>query len=94
MMLLFFTVFLFSFTNGAWLLRRIQNTHHSIWVDLGRPTFALSNGVGPRLALVKYIWSLRFRELNDLPLAFACWSAIAAELLLVVIVLLLILGAA
>ena len=94
MILLFLVVFLFSFANGAWLLRRIQNTHHSIWVDLGQPTLALSNGVRPRLALVKYIWSLRFRELNDPPLSFACWSAITAELLLVVILLLLILGVA
>ena len=93
MILSFLAVIMFSFSNGAWLLRRIQNTHHSLWVDLGQPTVTLRNGVRPRLALVKYIWSLRFRDLNDPPLSLACWAGITSELLLVVLFLLLVLGA-
>ena len=89
----FLAVILFSFANGAWLLRRIQNAHHALWEALGQPTVTLSSGVRLRLALVKYIWSLRFRELNDRPLSLACWAAITAESLLVVLFLLLVLGA-
>jgi hypothetical protein len=88
----FLAVLMFSFVNGAWLLRRIQNTHHSVWIDLGQPTATLSSGVRPRLALVQYIWSLRFLKLNDPSLSLACWVAITAELLLVVLFLLLVLG--
>lgn len=83
----------FSLANGAWLLRRMQSTHHSVWVGLGQPMVAMSTGVRPRLALVRYIWSLRFRTLNDPPLSLACWAAITAELLLVVLFPLLVLGA-
>ena len=89
---LLLAVFLFSFANGAWLLRHMQNTHQSIWTDLGQPTLTLSTGVRPRLALVKYIWSLRFRKLNDPPLILSCWAAIAAEALLIVLFLLLVPG--
>lgn len=89
----FLAVLMFSLVNGAWLLRRLQSTHHSTWAGLGQPTVTLKNGVAPRLALVKYIWSLRFRGLDDLPLSISCWMAIAAEFLLVVLFLFLVLGA-
>jgi len=88
MMTKFLAVLIFSLANGAWLLRHIQNTHHSVWIGLDQPMVALSTGVRPRLALVKYIWSLRFRELNDPLLSLACWAAITAELLLGVLFLL------
>jgi hypothetical protein len=88
----FLAILVFSFANGAWLLSRIQNTHHSVWIDLGQPTATLSSGVRPRLALVQYIWSLRFLKLHDPFLSLACWVAITAELLLVVLFLLLVLG--
>ena len=94
MMFSFLAVLMFSFANGAWLLRRLQNTHHSVWAGLGQPTITLKNGVGPRLALVKYIWSLRFRGLGDAPLSLSCWMAIVSEMLLVAIFLLLVLGTA
>jgi hypothetical protein len=90
----FLAAIMFSLVNGAWLMRRMQNAHRSVWLGLGQPTASLSTGVRPRLALVKYIWSLRFRELNDLPLSLACWMAISAEMLLAAILLVLILGAA
>jgi hypothetical protein len=92
MMFLFLAIVMFSLANGAWLLRRIQKAHHFVWVSLGQPTVALSTGVRPRLALVNYIWSLRFRELNDSFLSLACWAAITAELLLVALFLLLVIG--
>jgi hypothetical protein len=91
-MVTFLAVLMFSFANGVWLLRRIQNTHHSVWVDIGQPSVALSTGVRPRLALVKYIWSLCFRKLNDPSLSLACWAAITAELILAVLCLLFVLG--
>lgn len=90
----FLAVLMFSFVNGAWLLRRLQNAHRSVWEGLGQPTVTLKNGVAPRLALVKYIWSLRFRELGDPPLSLSCWMAIVAEFSLLVIFLLLVLGVA
>ena len=83
---LLFAVLLFSVVNGAWLLHRIKNSHLAIWKELGQPTFAFSTGLRPRLALVWYIWSLRFRDLNDSALSLACWAAIASEFLLVVII--------
>lgn len=92
MILTFLAVLMFSFANGAWLLLRMENTHRSAWVGLGQPTITLKNGVGPRLALVKYIWSLRFRELGDLPMSFSCWMAIAAEFSLLVLFPFLVLG--
>ena len=81
-MSLLFAVLLFSILNGAWLLYRIKNSHPKVWNELGQPKFAFSTGVRPRLALVWYIWSLRFRSLNDSALSLACWAAIASELLL------------
>jgi hypothetical protein len=92
MMFLFLSVLMFSIANGAWILRRLQNTHHSVWVGIGQPTVALSTDIRPRLALVKYIWFLRFRKLNDPSLSRACWAAITTELLLVVLFLLLVFG--
>ncbi len=92
MLISFLTAVVFSVVNGAWLLRRMENAHPSIWMYLGRPAVTLSTGVGPRLALVKYIWSLRFRELDDPPLILSCWAAIAAEALLIALFLLLVLG--
>lgn len=92
MILSFLAILIFSLINGAWLLRQIQSKHRSVWVGLGQPTVTFSSGVPPRLALVKYIWSLYFRALNDPRLSLACWTAIITELLLVVLFILLILG--
>lgn len=82
----------FSFLNGAWLLTRLRNAHPSIWTALGQPTVTLDNGVRPRLALIKYIWSLRFRALKDPPLSLSCWAAITAEALLLALFALIVLG--
>lgn len=82
----------FSFANGAWILHRLQAAHHAIWVGLGQPTATLSSGVRPRLALVRYIWSLRFRMLGDPQLSLACWAAIGAEILIIVLFPLLLAG--
>lgn len=82
MILLFGAVLIFSLVNGAWLLRRIQNQHHSVWRELRQPTVTASSGFLPRLALVQYIWSLRFRVLTDRSLSFACWAAMTSEFLL------------
>lgn len=87
-LILLFAVLLFSLVNGAWLLHRIKNSHPAVWNELGQPSFTLSTGMRPRLALVWYIWSLRFRDLNDSQLSFACWGAIASEFLLVLSLLL------
>jgi hypothetical protein len=88
----FFAILVFSMINGAWLLCRIQNAHNSVWIGLGQPTVTLSTGVGSRLALVRYIWALHFRKLNDFSLSVACWAAIIAELLLGFLLLLFVLG--
>ena len=90
MMISFLAVLIFSVVNGAWILRRMQNSHLSVWRELGQPTVTMSSGIAPRIALVRYIWSLRFLKLEDPLLSITCWMAIAAEVLLVVIFLLLI----
>ena len=92
MIFLFFAILVFSLVNGAWLLRHIQNAHHSVWIGLVQPTVTLSTGIGPRLALIRYIWALHFRKLNDFPLSVVCWAAITAELALGVLLLLFVLG--
>jgi hypothetical protein len=88
----FVAVVAFSFANGAWILHRLQAAHRAIWVGLGQPTATLSSGVRPRLALVRYIWSLRFRVLGDPPLSLACWAAIVAEIFIIVLFPLLLAG--
>ena len=91
-MILFLAVLILSIVNGAWLLHRLQNTHISTWIALGRPTFAMTNGVLPRIALIKYIWSLHFRVLADPTLSVACWAAITSEFFLVCLMLLFVIG--
>ncbi len=86
-------VLVFSLANGAWIIGRLQARHGAVWDALGRPSATLGTGVRPRIALVQYIWSLRFRGLGDAPLAAACWAAIAAELLLAVLSVFLVVGA-
>ena len=93
MIFLFLAILIFSLVNGAWILRRIKSAHHYVWIGLGQPTVTASTGVRPRLALVQYIWSRRFRALHDRPLSLACWAAMTAEFLLCVLFLLLVLGA-
>ena len=83
--LAFFAMFLVSYANGSWLLRRMRTFHPSVWNGLGQPTLAQSNIGYPRLAMAKYVWSLRFRELDDRPLVFACWCALLAEAALAVL---------
>ncbi|MDI6747700.1 MAG: hypothetical protein QMD17_11195 [Rhodocyclaceae bacterium] len=89
----FLAVLVFSLLNGAWILHRLQLAHRAVWDELGQPTATMSSGVLPRLALVRYIWRLRFRALGDAPLSLACWAALLAELALIVLFPLLVLGA-
>lgn len=92
LMLAFLAVLVFALVNGARLMRRLQVAHPSVWSSLGRPTVTLSTGIRPRLALVRFVWSLRFRELADPQLSFTCWAAMAAEPLLAVLFVLLVIA--
>ncbi len=88
----FLAMLVFALANGAWMMRRLETAHPAVWNELGRPTFTLSTGLAPRLALVRFVWSQRFRALSDPPLALCCRVAMTAEPLLVVLFVLLLLG--
>lgn len=81
----FLAVLLFALANGAWLMHRLETAHPAAWNELGRPTFTLSTGIAPRLALVRFVWSQRFRALGDTALTLCCSAAMVAEPLLVVL---------
>ncbi len=90
--LLFVALLLFALTNGAGLMRRLETVHPDAWTALGRPNFTASTGVKPRLALVRFIWSQRYRALGDAILTRHCVAALLAEPLLVLAFLYLLLG--
>ena len=81
----FLAVLVFALANGAWMMRRLEAAHPATWAALGRPTFTLSTGIGPRLALVRFVWSRRYRELGDAPLSLCCGMAMIAEPLLIML---------
>ena len=83
---------LFALPNGAALMRRLETAHPDTWAALGRPNFTASTGVKPRLALVRFIWSQRYRALGDAILTRHCVAALLAEPLLVLAFLYLLLG--
>lgn len=85
LMFVFLSVFVFALANGAWMMRRLASAHPATWAELGRPTFTLSTGVCPRLALVRFVWSLGFRKLGDAALSWCCGLAMIAEPLLIVL---------
>lgn len=81
----FLVVLVFALANGAWLMHRLETAHPATWDVLGRPTFTLSTGVAPRLALVRFVWTQGFRKLGDAALSLCCGAAMIAEPLLVVL---------
>jgi hypothetical protein len=93
LMVAFAALLIFALANGAWMMRRLELAHPALWSALGRPTFTLSTGIAPRLALVRFVWSQRYRELGDAALARCCRAAMFAEPLLVVLLALLVAGA-
>ena len=78
----FLLLALVATANAYWLIERLRTRHEGTWQSLGRPSLAQSNVGSPRLALLKWVWSLRFRHLADRQLILACWSALVLELLL------------
>lgn len=82
----------FALANGRALMRRLESAHPDVWHALGRPNFTASTGLAPRLALVRFIWSRRYRALQDEVLARHCLAALLAEPLLVCVVLYLVLA--
>lgn len=82
--IVFAALLLFALGNGAALMRRLETAHPVVWRDLGRPNFAASTGLAPRLALVRFIWSRRYRALGDAVLTRYCVAALIAEPLLAV----------
>lgn len=88
----FLAVLTFALINGAGLMRRLASAHLDVWEKLGRPDFRLSTGIGPRLALVRYVWSGNWRGLDDAVLRRHCLAALIAEPLLVAQFALLVLG--
>ncbi len=91
LMILFLATLVFALANGAWMMRRLETAHPATWGELGRPTFTLSTGLGPRLALVRFVWSRGFRKLGDAALSLCCGMAMIAEPLLAVLFVLLVL---
>jgi hypothetical protein len=85
LMISFLAVLVFALANGAWMMRRLEAAHPAKWHELGRPTFTLSTGIAPRLALVRFVWSQGFRKLGDAALSLCCVMAMIAEPLLVVL---------
>ena len=85
LMIFFLALLVFALANGAWMMRRLETAHPATWGALGRPTFTLSTGIGPRLALVRFVWSQGFRKLGDAALSRCCLMAMIAEPLLVVL---------
>jgi hypothetical protein len=92
LMILFLVVLVFALANGAWMMRRLETAHPAVWNELGRPTFTLSTGIRPRLALVRFVWSQRYHELKDIALTRCCQMAMVAEPLLAVLFAFLVLG--
>lgn len=92
LMISFLILLVFALANGAWLMRRLETAHPGVWNKLGRPNFTLSTGIGPRLALVRFVWAQGFRPLGDATLSRYCTLAMIAEPLLVVLFALLILN--
>jgi hypothetical protein len=91
-MFTFLALLAFALGNGAWMMRRLETRHPAKWNELGRPNFTLSTGLGPRLALVRFVWSQGFRKLDDAALSLCCRLAMVAEPLLVVLFALLVIG--
>lgn len=85
LMISFLAVLVFALANGAWMMRRLATAHPATWAALGRPNFAMSTGIGPRLALVRFVWSRGFRTLGDPALSWCCGLAMIAEPLLVLL---------
>jgi hypothetical protein len=89
----FLCIFALSYANGAWLLRHLKNAHPNTWSQLGCPTLAQNNLGTPRLALMKFVWSLKFRSFNDSALSCSCAAAIAFEVALAIIFVAFVVGA-
>lgn len=85
LMISFLAVLVFALANGAWMMRRLATAHPATWAALGRPNFAMSTGIGPRLALVRFVWSRGFRTLGDPALSWCCGLAMIAEPMLAVL---------
>lgn len=85
LLIAFIALLVFALANGAWMMRRLATAHPATWAALGRPDFVLSTGLGPRLALVRFVWSQGFRQLGDAALSWCCGLAMIAEPLLVVL---------
>ncbi|WP_141019124.1 hypothetical protein [Azoarcus sp. DD4] len=90
----FLCIFALSYANGAWMLRHLKTVHPEIWSQLGRPSLTQSNLGTSRLSLMKFIWSLKFRSLNDTALSSSCSAAIAFECALAIIFVAFVVGAA
>lgn len=86
LLITFIALLVFALANGAWMMRRLETAHPATWTALGRPDFALSTGLRPRLALVRFVWSRDFRKLGDAALSWCCGLAMIAEPLLVVLI--------
>ncbi len=63
------------------LLRRLETHHGATWELLGKPKLGDSNLSPQWLRLLKWLWMLRFRSLNDFRLSRIAYSAILGELL-------------
>jgi len=88
----FMALLIFAVVNGALLMRRLESAHAAVWEALGRPTFSMHSGLGPRLALLHFVWSGRWRGLGDAVLSRYCVAAMCAEPLLAALLAYLMLG--
>jgi hypothetical protein len=82
LMIAFVATLALTYANGWWLLYRLKSKHTAVWSSLGQPTLGGSNLSGPRLSWVRWLWSLRFRELQDTSLQAVCWAALGLEVCL------------
>ena len=82
----FVAVWLVGFISTVVVIRRLRVAHEAIWVELGRPSFGLSNSILSCFRLLKYMITFRFITRGDLILTIAGGITVSSLLAMILVV--------
>ena len=74
----------------AYLLRMLRKRHEPTWTSLGSPSLVRNNTISNNMAVLRFLWSKEFLELDDPQLTRLCFFVMfyqVAYLILFLIVL-------
>jgi hypothetical protein len=71
---------------AAYFMNYLKRAHHDTWIELGSPSLILNNSIRNQFLTFRFLWSSRYKKLNNPKLGYLIWGMRGLWLLVSVLI--------